>query len=224
MLLHFRDRASITANDLANAGWERGVPLSIPDVCRAERAERHPTAWHLDVVLHVLGLSDDEATELVERWALHPRRRGQGITWSSWRQLLADEHLPVPVARLARPDRLHSPRRVDVSANLKLRLTADEDTLLRKSVSLFGVTVTDLVRDSVFAAIAQRRAFRPGRTQVGPKDRAHNLRIRLENEQLNGFRRIAANHDFAAWVRFIVLDDLEDGTAAARYRTVQPAA
>lgn len=217
MLQRARLRLSVTAFSLAHAAWEMGVPLSCQEVTRIELGRRHPTPWHLHAWMEVLALSEIEREALILRWAKAPRWN-EVTSMATWRQLLAEVGKPVPVTRQARSGRLHSKRRVEVGTAFKLRLTAEEDTLVRKAATLYGITMSDLIRDAVFDAVARRRKAKHRET-IGPKVADHNVRLGLTPEASAVIKMIGHGLDLAPWVRLIVLDDLESGRAAKRYQT-----
>lgn len=212
-----RKALSVSALELAHAAWELGVPLSCTEVNRIEQAQRHPTPWHLHAWMEVLNLPQAKRWQLVREWARSPRWSGTVTSWSDWCQLLAGHDRPVPVTREARSGRLRQrPKGVVVGATFKLRLTAAEDTLLRQTAVFCKVTPSQLIRDSVFEAIAKRRKVVPRETSA-TRVASTNVRLELTPQALSSFRRVSYGLDFAAWARLIVLDDIETGRCVARY-------
>ena len=222
----------VSALELANAAWEIGVPLSCTEVHRIEQAQRHPTPWHLYAWMEVLNLSEARRRQLVAQWAESPRWSSTVTSWETWRQLLAEHDQPVPVTREARSARLRqNDRGFVVGATFKLRLTVSEHGLVRKTARFCDVPVSKLIRDAVFAAIAEQRTITPrdeNPSLGGPRTESTNVRLSLGGPDLATFRRLAYGLDFAAWARLIVLEDIETGRCAARYgvgeMTAPPAA
>lgn len=104
-----------------------------------------------------------------------------------------------------------------MGTSFKLRLTEEEDALLRKAALFYGVTLSELVRSAVKDAITKRRKAKP-RSEVGPRTADHNVRLNLSPEAAGAVRNLSHGLRLAPWVRLIVLDDVESGRAAARYQ------
>lgn len=104
-----------------------------------------------------------------------------------------------------------------MGTSFKLRLTEEEDGLVRKAAKFYGVNLSELVRSAVHDAIARGRKARP-RAEVGARTADHNVRLGLTPERAAAVRKLSHGLKLAPWVRLIVLDDIESGRAAARYQ------
>lgn len=110
-----------------------------------------------------------------------------------------------------------------MAASFKLRLTTKEDALLRSFAQLHAVRVSTIVRDAVCDALRARRKASP-RDPEGPRETAHNVRLVLTQNQRATFRSLSHGVDFNTWAWLVVMEDLENGRAAARYRSAPTSA
>lgn len=218
-----RAEVGLAVSEITTAAWHQlGVPLHAVSLEMAERGQRQPSAWHVDALIALLGLTDEQARWFIQRWAANPKVKTQP-SWDTWEEYLTDQPLPLPVMRRStrgpigavRMARLDNP--VELNTQLKLRTNAEEDALLRLTARTLDYTVSDYVRAVIQDAL-NRSYEHQQRSEPGEHARtvAHNIRIRLTPAELRTFRELGRGLKLSTWAYFVVMDYLRGADLSAQ--------
>lgn len=212
-----RSEVGLAVSEITNAAWHQlGIPLHAVSLEMAERGQRQPSAWHIDVLIVLLGLTEEQAAWLIQRWSSNPKV-GRELSLDEWPDFMAAQPLPLPVMKrvtrgpigAARMPHLAAP--VELNTQLKLRTTADDDALLRLTARAAGHTVSEYVRLVIQDALQRQYEHQPRTADESARVVPHNIRIKLTPAELVAFRELSRGHKLSTWVYFVVMDYLRGG-------------
>jgi hypothetical protein len=224
-----REEVCLSQPEVSERAWKHfGVPLDPAVLSEIERGLRWPGVHCVDALLVLLGLTSEQQEELVTLFARNPNHEGD-FDASTWKRFVRSEERPIPMSRRVGSKRLRRGKGgsvgdldagegegegVPVQQTLKLRMTKEDDALLRVQAAAAGLSVSDVVRIVVEDALERRQTEYEVPSEDLPRTVDRNVRITLSTDQLVTQRTIGHGHSFAFWAYLILFDAIKTGKAA----------